>query len=168
MKKISILSLLVLSILAASCSLAADYDKLLALAGEDDLLMVYADPPPNIIPPANVLRVEPEPGISGAEILIVNVSKEELHIEYLNLPSAPNSPTTAWESLILPGQAIILDTLYSEGIPNRGLRIYESGTSVAECEIIYDAIGDLGPVFVKRGDSLPPRDAWYYYWDDPE
>ena len=114
----------------------------MALAGKDDLIMVYTDPPRDIITLSGAQRVQPEPGISGHEILVVNVSDEELHFEYNDLFTAPDIGATCWEWGLSPGESVLMDTLYSEGIPNRSLNIYvqEKNTwiSVAECEISYD------------------------------
>ena len=168
---ITLLFTISLTLVAAPAAFAAnDYEKLLALAGEDDLLMVYTDPPQDIVSLSGARRVQPEHGISGREILIVNVSGKELNFVYQYLEPDLDNWVNVWEYNLSPGESVLLDTLFSEGIPDRSLHTHEKAnqSSFAECEITYDGSGERGPVFAKKGDFLPVRHEYVYTWDDPE
>ena len=149
-----------------------EYAKLLGGAGANDLLMVYYDPPQDVVSQANARLVDPEEE-TGENILLVNVSSTEIVWEYYELSAEPETPgTQLWKDNLVPGEAVLLNSLYSEGIPNRRIYIYAGNDEeeyweyMAGYDLTYDGAGTRGPVFVKTGD-YPPAGGIVFNPDEP-
>jgi hypothetical protein len=134
-----------------------EYERLLADAGKDDLLLVYYGPSREILLLADAPLVDIVSEQGGNEILLVNVSGEEIFVSYDEiLYDSDMDIMELWNSSRPPGQAILLISLYSEGIPNRELNIYKR-TGGSWDWIARHVLSDSGntysrPVFVKKGN----------------
>ena len=107
-----------------------DYDFILASAGADDILMFYTEPSKSVILLSGAERAVPEPKATGCEILIANVYIGDINFAYFDLFPDPGTESVIWECILSPGESVLLDTQYSEGIPNRGLdvRLYDENS----------------------------------------
>ncbi len=158
-----------------------EYDTLLDLAGDDDLVLVVYDPSPELVAQSGTTLIDLDNG-QGSEILLVNASDADIYIDYRKYSqSVYVGSETQWDGALAPKEAVLLNSLYSEGTPSHVVYIIEPKAGVevsetplsAEYQITFDGSGERGPVFIKRGDAstiwnvmFAPENPLYFVLDE--